>query len=604
MRRSLLSCVPFALSFGLLTACGGGGGGGDVTPAQQGSVTFAVTDAPSDAIDLFEIDLLSVKLRRLDGAVVEALPNATRIDFADLIALSDLLTTATVPEGAYRRFELILDPASAAVHLDGQASMATLLDADGNAFGGPVTVVVDLPGDRPLVVAAGLPRFVELDFDLDASAVVDAVGNTVRLGPVLYAQAEPSAPKPVRAYGRLGSTDARVGSFTFERLARRDVGRGREHEAFVGDATRYEVDGTTATGDAGFALLARKAEGTRLEIRGVFDPARRRLRATDVHAGRGLFDGTRDMVEGLVVARRGAAGADAALTVLGLGVDRGRGAAFNRTFTVNASFSNTKVVKFGDGSPHDLDDVNVGQRIVALGTLSLGTLDATSPTDGFVRLIETGISGLATAAPSSGVLPLDLRHVGWRPVGAFNFSVGGSPLAVPATFNVGIGTMTLSGVSGGSAIVARGFFVPVDASSSGPDFEALSVVDRTATASVAWIRWSPPTSAPFTAAATTGVTLDLSAAASARLDLGGVALVNLLGGTNPQIVPPTTGGLFAIRQAGAVTLHEDFGAWLTDVQARLADTATPAGTAEIVGMGRWHPAQTQLTARRLVAALR
>ncbi len=605
MRRNPLRHLPLALSIAFLSACGGGGdggaGGGSVL---EGAVTLAITDAPSDLIDLFEVDVLSLRLERLDGAVVEALPNTTRVDFADLVALSDLLTTVTVPAGTYRRLELTLDPSSAAVHLDGQNAMAALLDADGNAFVGPVTVGVDLPGDRPLVVTPGVARFVEFDFDLDASAVADAGANTVRLGPVLYAQAEPSAPKPVRAYGRLVATDAATPSFTFERLARREMARGREHEALVSAATRYEVDGATGTGAAGFALLAAKPAGTRLEIRGVFDPARRKLLATDVQAGRGVFDGTRDLVEGVVLARSGAAGADARLTVRGLGLDRGHRALFDRTFTVSASFSNTRVLKFGDGSRHDLDDVDVGQRIVAVGTLAASTLDATSPTDGFVRLLDTGISGLASGAASAGVLTLDLRRIEARPVAAFDFSVGGSPLAVPTAFQIGIGTMTLPGIAAGSAVQARGFFAPVDAPGTATDFEAVSVVDRTATASFLAVRWVPPASAPFTAAAATGVTLDLSAATAARLDLGGIALVDLLGGSNPQVVPAPTGGPFAIRQAGAITLHADFGAWLSDLQARLADASVPAGTAEIVGLGRWEPASSKLTALRLVAVLR
>ena len=435
------------------------------------------------------------------------------------------------------------------MHLDGQAAQATLFDADGNPFAGATTVGIDLPGDRPLVVAPGVPRFVELDFDLDASTVVDVGANTVRLGPVLYAEADPSSPKPVRAYGRLVGTDASTPSFTFERLARREVRAGHDHEALVNAATRYEVDGTTGTGADGFRLLAAKARGTRLELRGIFDPARRRLLATHVVAGRGVFDGTRDLVEGLVLARTGGAGADATFTVLGLGIDRGQRASFHRTFTVNASFADTRVLQFGDGASHDLDDVNVGQRIVALGTLTSATLDATSPTDGFVRLVDTAISGLATAAPTGGVLTLELRHVGLRPVAAFDFSVDGAALADPSAFEVGIGTMTLSGVAAGSAVVARGFFVPVDAPADGTDFEASSVIDRTGTASLAWIRWSPPSSSPFAASASTGVTVDLSAAGAAKVDLGGVALVDLLGGSNPQVVPAAIGGLFAIRQA-------------------------------------------------------
>ncbi len=597
---SLLSLLGLAL-LAVLPACGGGGGGGG---ADDGSVTMALTDAPSDQIDLFEVDVLSLRLKRVDGAVVEALPTSARIDFADLVALSDLLTTATVPPGVYRRFELTLDFSNAAVHIDGKGSMASVLDASGNPLSGSLVVGVDLPGDRPLVVAAGTPRFVERDVDLDGSTEVDPVANPVKVGPVLYARAEPSDAKPVRAYGRLVSTDETAKTFTFELLRRRDLGRGREHVARVDADTVFDVDGTVAKGAAGFALLEAKPAGTRLEVRGVFDPAKKDLLAKVVSAGRGVFDGTRDFVEGVVLSRTGGAGADPSFQVRGIGVDRGNSVSFDRTFTVNASFADTKVLKFGDDAAHDTDDVNVGQRIVAFGTLSSATLDATVAGEGLVRLVESAIAGLAAGAPSSGILTVDVRSVDRRPVAAFDFTVDGTALVDPAAAKVGIGTMTLAGIGAGSAVIARGFFVPVDADPAGADFEALSVVDRTNTASLLGVRWLPPASAPFSSASSSGVAIDLSTVSVAKLDLGGVALVDLTGGPDPQVVPAPAGGVFAVLQGTSVTLYDDFGLWLSDVQARLAATTNPVGAGGLVGFGRWDSSSTTMTAKRVALRVR
>ena len=51
----------------------------------------------------------------------------------------------------------------------------------------------------------------------------------------------------------------------------------------------------------------------------------------------------------------------------------------------------------GARCPTTTDAINVGQRIVAYGTLSGSTLALTAPGAGFVRLLATGISGAVTA---------------------------------------------------------------------------------------------------------------------------------------------------------------------------------------------------------------
>lgn len=608
MRTPSPACHRWAFALPLtaiLAACGGGGGSdGGSPPTDTGTVQFALTDAPTDAIDLFEVDVHSLTLHGVDGRVVEALPHHARIDFADLVALSELLTSATVPSGAYDRVALTLDFTSAAVHLDGQAGDATVLDGDGNPFVGTTTVGVDFPTDRPFVVAPGVARFIELDFDLDASTTVDTVANTVSVGAVFYAHAEPSDAKPVRVYGRLDGTDAGAPTFSFERLGRRELGRGATHTAQTDERTVFEVDGTVARGAAGFDLLAAKPEGTRLEIHGVFDPATRRLLARAVEAGRGVFDGTRDAVEGLVLARLGGAGADATLVVAGLGVDRGMRPQFHRTFTVRTSLAGTRVVRRGDDASLTTDDVNVGQRIVALGDLGpLGqVLDASAP--GLVRLIQTDVSGVAAGPAAGGALTLALLRIGRIPVGAFDFRVGGAPVANPAALKVGTGSLSLPGIAGGSAVRALGIFAPVTAAPTAPDFEATTVIDRSDAASLLRVRWIPPTPAPFASSAATGVTIDLTGAVLAKVDVGLVVPTDLLGGTDPRLVPSAAGGLFAVVEPGrGVTLHHDFGAWTRDIAARLA-RPRPAVIGGLEAGGRWDAAGRTFAARRAALWLR
>lgn len=602
-RPSRFLASLFTLIPGLVLAgCGGGGGGGG--GSGWGDVEFAVTDAPSDTIDLFEVDVTSIQLHRLGGAVVEALPRTTRIDFADLVSASELFSRATIPAGTYDRVSLTLDFSGAAVHLDGQATNAAVLDVNGSPFGGPATLDVTLPNDRPIVITPGVARFVELDFDLDASTTIDTALNQVNVGTVLYVEAEPSAPKPVRAYGRLASRSPATSTFSMEVLRRRELLGGRERTVTVDASTVFDVDGTTATGAAGFALLGSRPLGARLEVEGSFDPATRVLLARAVSVGRAVFDGTRDFVEGLVVARTGAAGTDPVLIVRGTGVDRSVAVSFNRTFTVNASFANTRVLRQRAATGHDTDDVNVGQRVVAFGNLTGLVLDATVAGQGAVRLLETGLSGLATGAAAASILPANVLHIGRRPAAAFNFSVGGTVLANAGSLQIGTGALPLTGIVNGSAIVARGFFVPVDAPAVGSDFDATTVIDRSATASVLGARWATPNAAPFPTSSASGLSIGLAATAAAKLDFGGVAVLDLLGGSDPQLVPAATGGLFAIHEAGGVTLHRTFANWLADVQARLTRATGAVGASSLAAIGRWDLATRTLTARRLVIRLK
>ena len=603
MRHSRRSFSLIASLAVLFPGCGGGGGGGGgATP--QGDVELAVTDSPSDAIDLFEADVTSIRLHRLDGAIVETLSRTSRVDFADLVSLSELFTLATVPAGTYNRVSMTLDFSSAAVHLDGQATNATVLDVNGSAFTAPATLDVTLPADRPLVIAPGIPRLVELDFDLDASTTIDTVLNTVNVGTVLYVEAEPSAPKPARVYGRLASTDAANLTFSMEVLRRRELLRGRERTIKTDASTIFDIDGTPFIGVAGLTLLAGRPVGARLEVEGTFDPATHVFLAKAVAVGRGVFDGTRDFVEGLVVARTGVAGTDPVLSVRGLGVDRSTSVLFNRTFTVNASFANTRVVNRRDATGHDCDDVNVGQRVIVFGNLTALVMDATVAGQGAIRLVETGISGLASGAVASSILTANILHIGRRPSAAFNFSVGGTALADASALKIGTGTLSLPTIVNGSAIVARGFFVPVDASAAGSDFDATTVIDRSATASVLGVRWATPNSSPFPIAAASGVTVGLSSVAAAKLDFGGVAVLNLVGGLDPHVNPVALGGLYAIHEAGGVTLYHNFALWLADVQARMARATGAVGASDLAAIGRWDLATRTLTARRIVLRMK
>src|SRR5712671_5843922 len=103
--RSLAAVALAALT---LAGCGGSGGGGSslagnssgssCSDSSCGTLMVGVTDAEGDFIN-YSVDVLSVTLQRQGGATVEMLPAKTRIDFAQLTDLSDLLAVATLAPG-------------------------------------------------------------------------------------------------------------------------------------------------------------------------------------------------------------------------------------------------------------------------------------------------------------------------------------------------------------------------------------------------------------------------------------------------------------------------------------------------------------------------
>ena len=80
----------------ILAACSQGPGGSmpsssNGPPASScttdcGTVFVAITDADGDFLS-YSVDVVSLKLKRANGAMVETLPATTRIDFAQLVEM-------------------------------------------------------------------------------------------------------------------------------------------------------------------------------------------------------------------------------------------------------------------------------------------------------------------------------------------------------------------------------------------------------------------------------------------------------------------------------------------------------------------------------------
>lgn len=559
-RRGLFRGLAAALVLSTF-GCGGGGGGSDGGGGSTATapVTVAVTDAPSDDIDTFAVDLVSFRFVRRDGAVVEVLPQTTRVDLAQLVTVSEVIASASLPAGDYLRAFMTVDFTTATCLLTGSVTPAALRDDAGQPLGRQELEVVFPNGGFTCGPGAG--RFAVVDFDLDQSLTVDVLANSVVVDAVLYADIDPAQPKVTRATGLTADfTDA---GFTLD--VRRLLGlvsRGLVTVTTDG-ATVFDLDGQLLVGAAGLDALEALGDGRLVAVDGPLNPtARSQAAARVVLLPQGL-----DAAEGLIVARSGGPGADPTLTLRGVSVTRAGGTAvtFNDTITVAASVANTAVRRRGVAGALTTDALQVGQRVVAYGLLSGSSLSLTAPGSGFVRLLETGVHGLVVGAPGSG-LTLDVARIGARPVAAFDFAVSGVAQADPDALAVSTGGLALGGLAAGDPVTVRGFFLPVEAAAATPDFSADSVIDRSDAAALLRVHYLPASS---TALVTSGteLALDLTGSVVAELDRGFGLRAQLSAG---PVVTGSTSGWYAVRRGLTITLFRDFAAYRARLEADVA----------------------------------
>src|SRR4051812_13160531 len=238
----------------LLAGCGGSSHNGGATGstssgATDSSVAIALKDAPSDHIERFEVDVTSLNLVRDDGLLLSVLPGKTRLDLAQLVNASQLLTVAAVPRGTYTSLKISFDLSAADVRIAGNAAAAQVVDSSGASLTGVITRTIEMKA-KPVVAEPGLARYVEIDFDLDASCVIDLAANRVALGPVLKAETEPAKPVTTRIGGLLAETNdgqGQGGTFTIELRPPAAPGTGPKVRITVSASTPVVINGKAST---------------------------------------------------------------------------------------------------------------------------------------------------------------------------------------------------------------------------------------------------------------------------------------------------------------------------------------------------------------------
>lgn len=452
----------------MLSACGGGDASTGASTGSTGVVNISLTDAEGDFLT-YSVDVLSLTLTQANGTVVQTLPVKTRVDFARYTDLTEFLTAASVPRGLYKKGEITLDYSNADIQVEDANGNAVSIDpADiRDSNGDPITVLtstVKLEGVNALPITPGIPRSLTLDFDLQASNMVELNTTPPQLivDPVLLAEVEKTSTRVQRLRGPLQSVNTENSTFHvyirpfYARLfGTRPFGSVR---VFSNADTMYEIDGTMYQGDTGLQALALKNTLTAVIVRGVLKFKPVRFEASEVYAGSSVPGGDSDVVTGSVVARSGDS-----LTLRGATLMRRNGTVvFNDNVTVQLAASTTVRKQQSLDQTLTIDAISVGQHLIVFGTLTNDQVNAMTldASNGYARLLYTSLRGSVVTNDDSPAFDLNLDTINGRNVAIYDFAGTGIDTAHdadPASYELATSTLDVSAVSVGSDVKVKGF---------------------------------------------------------------------------------------------------------------------------------------------------
>lgn len=587
--RSIPFCLPraFLVMVGVLSmvmalaACGGGGdsaGTGDTS----GDVVVSLTDAEGD-FGSYTVDVLSLELTKANGAVVSALPMATRIDFAQYTDMTEFLTAATVPSGVYVSATLTLDYTDADIwveNADGDLiQVDTIVDADGLPLT-QVEITVQLEDRNHLLIAPGIPAHLQLDFDLKAtnSVTFDGFGvPTVMVEPYLVADVDFEDWKINRLRGLLDAVAVDTSSFSVFIRPCYAALNGSHHRfgrlnVHTEPTTVFDVDDEVYQGQDGILAMDRLAPTSAVVVVGdlAFHPLR--FKARHVYAGTSVPWGDKDIVSGTVTARLGDV-----LTVKGATLIRSDGSIiFNNQATVTVGES-TVVTRQLSMDPLLIEDISVGQRVRVIGTLTDAdplrlAMDAT---EGHVRLRVTAVRGSVTQVNADhpvSQLNLAVQSINHCRVEVYDFSGTGVDAdndADAGSYEINTASMDLSNYGVGDPVKALGFVQPFGAAPQ--DFNAHSLVNVADVRAFLKVNWEPASDSAFEQLSAQGITLNLDGTDQPYHVFRSWILTDLAGlEQSTTVVSHADGrGVFVIHVDGVVQVFLTFEAYIDELRERL-----------------------------------
>jgi hypothetical protein len=528
-------------------------------------VTLSAT--PGDfASYIVKVD--SVTLTGKAVGVITAVSTVETVDFTKLNDISELWSSASIPNDTYTSATITLDYTSTntstniSVMVNGAPQKATIVDSTGAAVT-TIAVTVNFDPNNLLVIAptfaSSSAQRIAIDFDLPASNVVNLATSpaTVTVKPFITVATSAPDNKPVRVRGPLINSSVNVGTYSvYVRPFFDAVSSLGSLTIFNGPNTLYQINGTTYVGSPGLSVLSQLSAGTTMTAAyTTYQPtatpstSAAKFNATYVIGGSTLEDFYTQGLEGDVIARSGNT-----LTLSGSTLQLNDGtSSYNDANAVLLVGPNTIVTAENDATLTGLNynSVAVGQHIIARGIYQLPasgvvTLDSTGATatnTGSVRIQSTQLYG-SLVASASGSLVLDLQTIDNWPTSAYSFAGNGASAAqdsVPASYVVNTGTLAATGAIVGDPLWINGFTTAFG--SAPPDFNATAVNTELSVPASLQVNWtSAGTITPFATLTSTGLTINLAdtSFSSGVIRVGSESIDLKSLAANPQIVPQAT----------------------------------------------------------------
>ena len=547
------------------------------TASECGTLLLGLTDADGDFLS-YTVNVTSVKLEKADGAIIEVMPQATRIDFRQYVDLTEFISAATIPPGTYVAGSITLDYTDSEVFVEAgdAAKEATVVDADGFPLTQAELKIV-LSNRDQLFVTRGRAALLTLDFDLDASHTVDITPTPAiaTAEPFIVAEVNPVDEKDIRVRGPFVNANVEEMYYTvaLRPFQDRDGDFGRV-KVNVTDDTDFEVNEVEYTGAEGLRALEAAGQGTPTVALGTLNVAEREFTAKFVLAGSSVPGDRSDAVKGSVISRTG----NDLVVRGGTVILTDNSPAFFRddvTVTVGPDTKVYKVYRLDRPTAItdrllDISAISVGQKVTIRGTVTandeLGVhIDATQ---GAVLMHVTKLAGtINTIMP--GQVDIDLQSINGRRASIFNFTCTGGcepgTDADPDNYEVSTGNLidalSLANDATGKPVAAWGF--PSAFGAAPPDFEGRTLIDYTDVRSALGVGWGAEgTTAPFLMMDGTGLLLD-----NQNPDIDqrhhikqGPVLIDLTTlDSNTLIAPRETGRkLFVVKTTDSLQLYSDF----------------------------------------------
>ncbi len=572
-----------------LSACGGGASTSNTveppavaqcnpadpaTAGECGTLIIGLTDADGDFLS-YTVDVLSLILEKSDGAVIEVMPNATRVDFAQYVDLTEFISVATVPPGLYVAGTIRLDYTDAEIFVeDGDvAKQAIVVDADGNPLGA-TELKINLADRDQLFISRATTSLLTIDFDLDASHTVDITPTPAiaTAEPFIVAELDPVDSKEIRVRGRyIEANEAEMYYVVALRPFYDKVGDFGRMRVFVTDDTGCEVNDAEFSGIECLRALEAAGQGTLTVAQGTLNVAQRQFTANLILAGSSVPGNGTDAAKGHVIARMVNELVVRGGTVI---LSDAAGSFFRDDVTVTIG-PNTKVYKtYRFDRPLlaiadrllDISAISVGQKVTVRGTVTANDeigvhIDAT---EGAVILHVTHLNGIVNSI-LPGQVNIDLHSLGGRRPGIYDFfCTGGCEPATdadPADYEVSTGNLLLAATATGQPVSAWGFVN--EFMGAPPDFEGRSIIDFSDVRSALGVGWGAEgTTAPFLMMDSSGLLLD-----NQNVDIDqrhfikqDPVLIDLTTLDSDTLIAPRETGrkLFVIKTADSLQLYADF----------------------------------------------